>query len=706
MNDALQRLADYLGVMPSYVGYDGREQRTSPETQRAILRAMGVAAETDAAAAEVLGQLQDEDLRQPLDPVVVHRHDERNVIRVRVPRRAGVMRWKVSIRSERGRVASRSGLHDSAAPLEIETPNFGPGYYDVRITLTTKRGETEASQSLIVVPHRCALPEDVLGSRKAWGVFANLYSVRGQRNWGIGDTGDLTELVKWIGGAGGDFIGLNPLHALLNRGGDISPYGPVTRLWRNPAYIDVERVPEFADSARVRVPEIEASIETLRESSQVEYERIWATKRLVLDALHACFLERSAHQATHPRVAAYNEFVARGGRSLHDFATWMTIAEVRGEWNFRMWPADLQDARSDAVRRFAADHARPLAFHKWAQFELDQQLGAVAAESDRSGMCVGLYQDLAIGSSGTGSDVWAHRDLFRDGVTVGAPPDPYSDIGQNWGFPPVDPRSLQRDGYRYFIRLVRGALRHAGALRIDHVMGLFRLFWIPEGATGKDGAYVRYPHEDLLGILALESQRHEAIIVGEDLGVVPDYVPPAMRQWGILSSKVLFFEREDGGGFKPQAAYPPLSLASANTHDMPTIAGFWSGRDLELRKTVGLTDPTAGDDSLGQRDREKSLLVERLRNDGALPLHEHPAADRSGAQPVKRAVHGFLAESPATLVALSLDDLGDEIEPVNVPGVGLDKYPSWSRRMHRTVAEIAASSADDIAICSSRGRAV
>lgn len=708
MTAHLDRLAAYVGILPSYVDVGGATRKASPETKRALLCAMGLEASSEDAARARLEELQDQDLREPLDPVVVHRHGEQNRLMVRAPRRQGAVRWRVDIRSERGRVASREGLYDDAGPLEISTPNFGEGYYDVRLTMTTRRAETQSRQQLIVVPERCVTPRDLLGERKAFGVFANLYSIRGDKNWGVGDVGDLETLGVWLGNAGGAFVGLNPLHALLNRGGDVSPYGPVTRLWRNPVYLEVDRVPEMLDSpevaSRIRSAELSSAIAALRESPRVEYEQAWAMKAMALDALHASFLARRSQNATGTRVSEYNEFVTQGGKWLEDYALWMAIAESRGEWNWRLWPEELQRRDSEAVRRFAVDHARRVDFHRWTQFELDRQLGEVASSCRRAGMEIGLYQDLAVGSSGTGSDSWALRGLFRDKATIGAPPDPYSDFGQNWGLPPIDPRALQRDRYRYFIRLLRAGFRHAGALRMDHVMGLFRLFWIPEGASGRDGAYVRYPSEDLLGILALESQRHQALVVGEDLGVVPEEVPPAMRKWGVLSSKVVYFEREHGGGFKPQAEYPELSLASVNTHDMPTIAGFWSGRDVELRASLGLVDAKGTDDGAAQREREKTKLIERLRDDGALGLHEHPAFDASGVPVVKRALHEFLCASPVGLVAMSLDDLGGEVEPINVPGVGVDKYPCWSRKMHRTIPEIATTVSEDLAACASRAR--
>jgi 4-alpha-glucanotransferase len=701
-SSALDQLAAYVGILPSYVGFDGTPKGTSPETTRALLHAMGLRAETDQAASEQLNALHDEDLTCPLDPVVVHQYGKPNKLLVRAPRREGAVRWRVDIRSERGRVASREGLYDGGGPLEIDTPDFGAGYYDVRIRLTSRRGETEATQLLIVAPERCVVPADLLGERKAIGVYANLYSIRSDRNWGVGDVGDLETLCAWVASAGGSFVGLNPLHALLNRGGDVSPYGPVSRLWRNPIYIDVERVPEF--STGLEAQEIQAALGPLRTSSKVEYEQSWAIKSLALDSLFTRFLDLRSRRATHPRVAAFNEFVEKGGRWLSDHATWMAIAESRNEWNWKTWPAELRDSRGESVRRFANAHSRRVDFHRWAQFELERQLGEIAATCKAKGMEIGLYQDLAVGSSGTGSDAWSQRDLFREGVTIGAPPDPYSDFGQNWGLPPIDPRALRDDRYRYFIQLVRSGFRHAGALRMDHVMGLFRLFWIPEGATGRDGAYVSYPADDLLGILALESQRHNALVVGEDLGVVPPEVPPAMQKWGLLSSKVLYFEREHDGGFKPQSAYPELSLASVNTHDMPTIAGFWGGRDIELRGALGLVDEKGSQGVAAQRDHEKRRLLDRLREDAALPLHEHPPLDASGIPNVKAGLHDFLCRSPASRVALSHDDRGDEVEPINVPGVGTDRYPCWSRKMHKTIPEIAAATGDDLARCDDRIR--
>jgi 4-alpha-glucanotransferase len=329
------------------------------------------------------------------------------------------------------------------------------------------------------------------------------------------------------------------------------------------------------------------------------------------------------------------------------------------------------------VRKFREQHQEEVDFHRWLQWMVDLQLAMVARTARQGGMAIGLYQDLAIGTSPNGSDTWAYPGLFLQGVGIGAPPDPYSASGQNWGLPPIDPRVLRERRYDYWIRLVRSSLRHSGALRIDHVMGLFRQFWIPEGKSGTEGAYVRFPSEDLLGILALESSRAGALVVGEDLGTVPEDVPPALRRWHVLSSKVLYFERDDESGFKPASSYAEEALATANTHDMPTLAGFWRAHDVEVRRKVGLID---GDDeekkARATRDTEKRQLVERLVAEGVLPGGTEP----DGAT-LRGAVHEFLCRTPAALVGLSLDDVVGEAEPVNVPGVGSDKFPSWTRRL-------------------------
>jgi 4-alpha-glucanotransferase len=415
------------------------------------------------------------------------------------------------------------------------------------------------------------------------------------------------------------------------------------------------------------------------------------------------------------RRRAYEEWCAQREPELTDYATYMALAggepsssqisassdeRSPGPGNgkpgtalgpdWREWPPELRSPRSPAVQNFRRSHADRVEFHRWLQFETDRQLGEAAERARTAGLTIGLYQDLAIGTSPAGSDTWSFPELFVRGVCVGAPPDPYSATGQNWGLPPIDPRRLREGGYRYFIRLVRAAFRHAGTLRIDHVMGLFRAFWIPEGHSGTDGAYVRYPSNDLLGILALESVRTNALVVGEDLGTVPPDVPPALARWGVLSSKVLYFERGNAGSFAPAARYAADSLATANTHDMATLAGFWEGRDVELRAEVGLIKPSDVAAAREERVRDKRQLLRALASARVLDKRVDPdAADpHISVAELRGAVHDFLALTPAVLVGVALDDVAGEVDPVNVPGVGPEEHPSWTRRMTKSLERL------------------
>lgn len=717
---ALRRLADRVGIIAEYVDQTGAERRaTSDDTRVALLAAMGIDASTDAAALAALETLERQQHERLLPPVRVVQHGsaDSSVLPITPPSsRATVGPWRLEVLLESGERHVAEGPWRGGRALELRLPVMPPpGYHEITLLLSSGGSEWRAEQTLIVVPARAVLPEDVLGDDRGFGIVANLYTLRSERNWGVGDLRDLTEIARWAGERGADFIGVNPLHALLNRGGGISPYSPVSRLFWNPIYLDVTAVPEMADApelrARLASSEVQAQLDALRESRLVRYDQAIAIKRIALDALHRVFADRMRDGDT-PRARAYAAFVREHSPALDAYATWMAIAEYQAmeagrdervsAFDWRCWPAALRDPHAAEVQRFAQEHAERVDFHRWVQFELDRQIGRAAACAREAGMRIGLYQDLAIGTSPAGADTWALRELFVGGVHVGAPPDPYAAAGQDWGLPPVDPRALARDRYRYFIRLIRSALRHAGALRIDHVMGLFRLFWIPEGKSGEHGAYVRYPSEDLLGILALESARHGALIVGEDLGTVPPDVPPALRKWGIMSSRVLYFERTRRGGFRAAKSYPPLALATANTHDMAPLAGFWSARDIAIRRNVGLIpDADAEANVRDERRRERKALLRRLALEGILPRAVEP---ESGAK-LCAAVHEFLGRTSSRLVGLSLDDLAGELEPVNVPGVGPDRFPSWTRKMRLTVAEITTSEDVRVALeCGGRGR--
>ncbi|HEY2898116.1 MAG TPA: 4-alpha-glucanotransferase, partial [Gemmatimonadaceae bacterium] len=444
-------------------------------------------------------------------------------------------------------------------------------------------------------------------------------------------------------------------------------------------------------------PATQQTLAALRASTRVEYERIWILKRRALEMLHRTFIVRH-RDARSARGRDYRAYIDHEGTALVNFATFCALEDhflaSSGITGWPRWPEELQSPDSPDAIAFRAANADAVDFHRWLQFELDRQLAAAASTARESGLGIGIYQDLAIGAAPDSADVWAFGHLFLSGISVGAPPDGYAPQGQNWGLPPIDPHALVEDRYTFWIALIRASLRNAGALRIDHVLGLFRQFWIPRGMTGAQGAYVRFPTEDMLGILALESVRHRAVIVGEDLGTVPAEVPAVLERWGILSSRVMYFERESDGRFRPASSYPKLSLTTADTHDMATITGFWTARDIELQRMAGLI---ASDESAiaarAHRDNERRFLVERLVAEGALKSSDAEAP--SNAE-LRGAVHRFLCSTPAALVGIYLEDLVGEREPVNLPGVASDLFQSWTRRLSHSLESIATD--PDVAI--------
>lgn len=714
----LRRLAQRLGIDSDYTDQTGRERRqTSDATCILLLRAMGYEAGTEADAADALATMDRAARDELLPPTRVMREQvqDQATARLQLPVAAtGRIGWLLTLETEDGGTASATGevdVHEGnrfadAPPPLIELPlpaALEPGYHMLTVAIHWDGGETSAVQRLIVVPDACWLPADV-ADWHGFGLTANLYTVREEHDWGIGNTTSLRKLLEWGAELGADFVGVNPLHALFDRGSEISPYSPVSRLYRSPHYLDLAAIPELDHApvarALIQDPSFVSALAELRASPVVEYERIVALERGVLEELHAVFVARHRGSDT-ARGFAYAAYLDAEGDALVDFATFMALDEVqtaaRGQpdW-FRRWPEGLRWSGDRDVPAFRSSNAELVDFHCWLQFELDRQLAEAAEAGRAAGMRLGLYQDLAIGSSGGGSDAWAYPELLLQGVSIGAPPDMLGPDGQDWGLPPIDPRRLAADGYSYWIQLLRGAFRHAGALRLDHVLGLFRQFWIPDGASARDGAYVRFPSEELLGILALESHRNQALVVGEDLGTVPPEVPPALARWHILSSKVLYFERDWHGRFRSAASYDRHALATANTHDLAPLAGYLSGEDLRLRAAVTDMPSTELATQLETRRATVRQLVEQLVAEGVLSGDvavadslETPAG-KHFSMAMRRAVHSFLRSTPAMLVGIALDDLAGETQPVNMPGLNAAQFSSWTRRMQRTLSALEA----------------
>lgn len=525
----------------------------------------------------------------------------------------------------------------------------------------------------------CLSYRERLGERRVFGLWTNLYAVRSDEGFGFGDLGDLRALVRAAAARGAAFVGLNPLHALGNRGGDVCPYAPVTRLFRNPLYLRAADVPELerADEARGRLAALAPRLRALREAPRLDAAAVEEALFAVLRPLHRFFRA----EASAERRRAYDAYRERQGGALLAFATFQAAADAlepeAGCRDWRRWPRELQVHGSPAVRALAARREEDVDFHAWLQFELDRQLAAVADEARAGGMAIGLYTDLALGSAPGGFDTWARPELFAAGVSVGAPPDAFSREGQDWGFPPLAPGALALDGFAFWRSLLEANLHGAGALRVDHALGLRRLFWIPEGASPREGAYVRYPEADLVAGLAEVSRRVGALVIGEDLGTVPDGFSQEIQARGLLSSRVLLFEQDGDGRFRPGASWPEACLATANTHDLPPLAGWLRDDDLALRRAVGqIPDDVTRDEMERERHRDRAGLRARLVEEGCL---DEVAGYEPEAWSV--AVTRFLCGTPAVMVGLSLDDLAGERIPINLPGVSPERHPSWVRRM-------------------------
>ncbi len=522
---------------------------------------------------------------------------------------------------------------------------------DVRQALLEALGGARPSRRKIAMAKgRCHQPEYLEPGARVWGFTVQLYGLRSARNWGIGDYGDLRALVEMAAGMGAAMVGVNPLHAT----GGASPYSPSSRHALNVLYLDIERLPEFARCAPaqrlVKSAAFQARLESLRAAELVDYEGVRRAKQQVLELLFKAFKDSSALQ----------DLRAGASRGVRTYALFEALREKHGG-GWQRWPEAYRKPQSKQVRQFARKHARRVDFHLWLQWRAREQLDAVQRRAHELGMPVGLYVDLALGADAGGAEVWGDQAVFALDVSTGAPPDEFNPIGQDWGLPPYSPRALRAAGYAPFIELLRANMPAGGALRMDHVMSLMRLWWIPRAGDGASrpgrGGYVHYPFEELLGILSQESRRARCLVVGEDLGTVLPELRRALNAAGVLSYRPLLFEKAPDGSFAPPEAYPREALVCVTTHDLPTWSGFFSNHDLRLREKLGLTVNAARECQL--REQDQKALKERLK----------------GEDP-----HLFLARTPSKILAVQPEDVFEVIEQANLPGT-VEQHPNWRRKL-------------------------
>lgn len=674
----LRRLARAHGVQTAY--FDIRHQRRTPppETLLAVLRSLGEPLETVRDAREAMRRAEASAWERPCPPVCVAWDDAPAPVELRVPRAAGNARVRLRVVLETGEVRESdcdlsllpaSGAGPGAAgkfvakrvPIPWKLP---PGYHALEVEL----GGVTCATTVVSAPLRAwAAPE---GSGRGWGVFLPLYALHSRRSLVCGDLTDLRSLMDWVEEIGGDAVGTLPLlSACSPEPFNPSPYSPCSRLAWNEFYLDVARAPGFGECRAAQDLLASAAFRTeadrLRDAPLVDYRGGMALKRRALEELAETFFRKDpAGQGEFRRFLAENPQIGEYARFR---AAWDTIASP-----WPTWPAPLRDGRL-RPEDFAGAAER---YHLFAQWALHLQLRDLSSGSRKL-----LYLDLPLGASYDGYDVWRHRDLFALQASAGAPPDDFFTRGQDWGFPPLHPGRIREDGHAYFRACIANQMRYAGIVRIDHVMGLHRFFWIPNGAAPGEGTYVRYPAEELYAILCLESHRHRTRIVGEDLGTVPPYVRPAMARRGLRRMFVVQYGLTPDEG-KALGKIPGSSLACVNTHDMPPFAAFLDALDIDDRVSLGLLDSGGARREKSGRRKRIRALTEYLRKRGRLR--------RTGGAPpgeaLLRACLAHLAGSAAETVIVGLEDLWLERAPQNTPGTSSER-PNWVRKSRRSLEE-------------------
>lgn len=517
-----------------------------------------------------------------------------------------------------------------------------------------------------------------------------LYGLRSQRNWGMGDLDDLQEVVKWAGETlQAGTVGVSPFHAPTP--GVISPYSPSSRLFLNPLYLKIERIPEFQNAPalqkRVGSKAFQADLVMLRQAPLINYEKVTKLKWPIFEALFENFQQHHGTGKT-ARARAFGRYIQKEGLFLERFSVFQALTEYLGSSAWPGWPKEFQDPNSVQVERFRIDHKNRIRFFQYLQWQCEEQLQGIKRTARRFKMPLGLQLDLPVGIHPYGADAWMFHQDLGDGFTIGAPPDWFNRHGQNWGLVGPLPAKLRASRYKFFIETIRHNMRHGGVLRIDHALGLFRLFVIPDRGSGKDGAYLRFPVDELLAILALESVRNRVVVVGEDLGTVTPTIKKRLAKAGILSYRVILFEKRANGAFRSPGQYPENALVSATTHDLPTLRGFWLGRDIEIKSQIGFY-PSSNDAEAEweQRERDRVAFIKALKREKLLPSKAFQHLPSQISNEFCQAIYAYLARTPSRMLIIPLEDLLGEVETPNFPGIPGSAYPSWRMKIGRNIEE-------------------
>jgi 4-alpha-glucanotransferase len=674
----LYRLARLYNVQTAFYGVRNHRHTAAVDSLLAVLPGLGAPVASLSDVPSAIRERTQSLRRQIMEPVTVAWNGERPIITITLtPDKArtvctgrlemesgGVSEWKIqpddlpvieSVESEGRRYVVRKLTLPESLPF---------GYHKFIFQVKGKSCES----MIISAPRRTFSPDNGKNNR-IWGAFLPLYALKTAHDWGSGDYSGLGAMADWVAGEGGNVVGTLPLlPVFLDKTYDPSPYAPVSRLLWNEFYVDINKIPELSRCPSalelLRSDSFTAEIASFRGQSLVDYRGIMSLKRKVMEELTKCLPDSGAARfGEHQRFIEENPLV-------EDYARFRAVMEKQGKpwgyWPQRLRDGDLEDSDCDKdVKNY----------HLYAQWQAQSQIKELAEKSRQKDIT--LYFDLPVGVHPDGYDVWRHRDSFAKDIAAGAPPDPVFTTGQNWGFPPLHPENIRKQGYRYVIDYLRHHLRHAGMLRIDHVMGLHRLYWIPNGIEATQGVYVRYHAEELYAILAVESHRYQNIIVGEDLGIVPGYIRPSMGRHGLHRMYILYYELAESA--KPRRI-PRNCIAALNTHDMPPFASFWEGADIREKTSLGLQDEKESDIEKEDRLKTKAALTSFLNANGFL----QKAGE--GTRSAYKACLAYLSSSKADTVLLNVEDLWQEKQTQNIPGSG-KKFPSWQCKARYNLEE-------------------
>ncbi|MEA5654138.1 4-alpha-glucanotransferase [Cutibacterium granulosum] len=678
---ALGELADRFGISTQFYDWKGRHTQVGEQTVIAILAEFGVDASTPERARAAAQWVRDDHWRRIVQPCVVLRAGQEGRVDVHVPAGAPV---SLRIVGEDGNdhLPWQVDNWNPDRPIDgrmIGEATFGIpgnlplGYHELIVTIGTHDVDgseadggihATATSTIIVTPNRVGLPRR-MGASRVWGYAAQLYSVRSHHSWGLGDLTDLADLCTWSASQGAGYLLTNPLHAAEVAGRmEPSPYLPSSRLLVNPIYIRPELIAEYHDLNQYDASIIESlRTMTLDDDPQalLDRDRTWQAKSQALELIHRVDMSAS-------RRMAFTAFRVARGRRLEDFATWCLLSELHGS-DWHDWPAELHDPHGAAVARVRREHADRIDFHMWLQWIADQQLSTAQSSGTDAGMPVGLICDLAVGVNGSGADAWMLNGLFAREMNVGAPPDPFNQAGQDWGQPPMRPDVLEQMAYAPLREMVSSALRHAGGVRIDHIMGLFRLWWVPRGLGPRHGAYVRYNHEAMVGVVALEAYRAGALVIGEDLGTVEPWVRDHLASRGILGTSIMWFETGPDGRPRQPQQWREHAMSSVTSHDLPPTSSYLRGDHVELRDRLGLLTESVDEERENAR-RERETWLASLRQQGVLE------ADEDDPEQVTLAMHTLLTRTPSKVINATLTDAVGDPRTQNLPGTE-DEYPNW-----------------------------